>query len=253
MNNKNIDLLNLCLKDSLFAALYEALCNLEAKWQTPSPADMWVEALSARHELSKSNRPDLLLRQLFADTEQHEAVIVEALLIWILFNEDRSTKESPLKDALAKILQGHGEDWDTVYSEFRESESRNEQAGFNVCQTDYRDNAVSTELYNRKQAQDAGLAQEMVSYALERKDLQSCRDLYYVLSRIDYQKGHVYNDMVIRLGDMIDKLEKADHEPRNHIENNFEQGSCTFNQGSSLNGDIVEPITNYYVRNNQQL
>lgn len=239
MNNKSIDLLNLCLEDSLFAALYEALCNLETRWQTPSAADMWVEALSARHDLSKSNRPDLLLRRLFSDMEQHEAVIVEALLMWMLFNEDWSKEKSPLKDALAKILRGHDEDWDTVYSEFRESERRNEQTGFNVCQTDYRNNAVSTELYNRKQAQDSGLAQEMVSYALEKEDLQSCRNLFYILSRIDSRKGHIYEDMVSQLGDMIDKLEKADHEPRNHIENNFNQGSCTFNQGSSLNGDIL--------------
>lgn len=29
MNNQDIDLLDICLEDSLFAALYGALCNLE--------------------------------------------------------------------------------------------------------------------------------------------------------------------------------------------------------------------------------
>lgn len=29
MNNQDIDLLDLCLEDSLFAALYEGLCKLE--------------------------------------------------------------------------------------------------------------------------------------------------------------------------------------------------------------------------------
>ena len=73
----NIDLLNLCLEDSLFAALYEALCNLENKWHTSSPVDMWIEALSARQKLSKSRRPDLLLRQLFVGSNPNEAVVVK--------------------------------------------------------------------------------------------------------------------------------------------------------------------------------
>ena len=51
--SNNIDLLTICLEDSLFAALYDALCNLETKWHTSSPVDMWIEALSARQKLSK--------------------------------------------------------------------------------------------------------------------------------------------------------------------------------------------------------
>lgn len=208
MNNKNIDILNLCLEDSLFAALYEALRNLESKWQTSSPEDMWVKALSARHDLSKSNRPDLLLRQLFVNMEQHEAIIVKAILMWMLFNEDRCMEESPLKDALAKMLAAHDEDWITVYAEFRESESRNEQMGFNVCQTDYSNNAVSSEMHNLELSQDSSLAHEMVSRALETNNPQLCRALYYILSHIDYQKGHIYEDEVRRLAAKTDEMEK---------------------------------------------
>lgn len=238
MNNKNLDLLNLCLEDSLFAALYEALCNLEDKWHTSSPEDMWVKALSARHYLSKSNRPDLLLRQLFVGMGQHEAVIVKAILMWMLFNEDRCKDESPLKDALAKMLEAHGDDWNTVYAEFQESESRNEQTGFNVCQTDYSNNAIPTETHNQERPRDSILAHEMVSYALESYDLERCDALYKILSHIDYQKGHIYEDEVRRLFDKIDEMEKACHEPRK-VENNYYKDSCRFEAGSSQNGNIL--------------
>lgn len=144
--NNNIDLLNICLEDSLFAALYEALCNLEDKWHTSSPVDMWIKALSARQNLSKSKRPDLLLRQLFVDSNPNEVVVVKAILMWILFNEDRSTEKTPLKDALARMLSEQSETWNVVYSEFRESESRNEQMGYDICQTDYSQNAVPTKV-----------------------------------------------------------------------------------------------------------
>ena len=114
----NIELLNICLEDSLFAALYEALCHLETKWHTSSPVDMWIEALSARQKLSKSRRPDLLLRKLFAGSNPNETVVVEAILMWILFNEDRNIGKSPLKDALSIMMLEHHETWNIVYSEF---------------------------------------------------------------------------------------------------------------------------------------
>lgn len=208
MNNKNIALLNICLEDSLFAALYEALCNLENKWQTSSPTDMWIKALSIRHDLSKSNRPDLLLSQLFTDLDQHETIIVKAILMWMLFNEDRSMEESCLKNSLAKMLIAHGEEWNTVYSEFRESESRNEQMGYNVRQTDYSNNAFPAEIHSQELPIDNSLAHEMVSYALESHNPQFCHALYYILSRIDYQKEHIYEDEVRRLASQTDEMEK---------------------------------------------
>lgn len=236
--NNNIDLLNICLEDSLFAALYEALCNLEDKWHTSSPVDMWIKALSARQNLSKSKRPDLLLRQLFVDSNPNEVVVVKAILMWILFNEDRSTEKTPLKDALARMLSEQSETWNVVYSEFRESESRNEQMGYDICQTDYSQNAVPTKVQCQKISQNSNLAHEMVSYAMESHNQQLCYALYYILSHIDYQRGHIYEDEVRRLANQTDEMEKASHEPR-RVENRFYKDSCNFEPGSTLNGDVT--------------
>lgn len=235
--SNNIDLLNLCLEDSLFAALYEALCNLENKWHTSSPVDMWIEALSARQKISKSRRPDLLLRQLFVGSNPNETVVVKAILMWILFNEDRNTQKSPLKDALARMLLEHIETWNVVYSEFRECESRNEQLGYEITQTDYSKNAVPTKVQCQEISQNCNLAHEMVSYALESHNHQLCYALYYILSHIDYQRGHIYEDEVRRLANQTDEMEKASHEPRK-VENIFQKDSCNFGLGSTLNGDV---------------
>ena len=233
----NIELLNICLEDSLFAALYEALCNLENKWHTSSPVDMWIEALSARQKLSKSRRPDLLLRQLFAGSNPNETVVVEAILMWILFNEDRNIGKSPLKDALAIMLLEHHETCNIVYSEFRESESRNEQMGYDITQTDYSKNTVPTKVQCQKLSQNCDLAHEMVSYALESHNHQLCYALYHILSHIDYKKGHIYEDEVIRLANQTDEMEKASHEPRK-VENIYQKGSCNFGLGSTQNGNL---------------
>lgn len=235
--SNNIDLLNLCLEDSLFAALYEALCNLENKWHTSSPVDMWIEALSARQKISKSRRPDLLLRQLFVGSNPNETVVVKAILMWILFNEDRNTQKSPLKDALARMLLEHIETWNVVYSEFRECESRNEQLGYEITQTDYSKNAVPTKVQCQEISQNCNLAHEMVSYALESHNHQLCYALYYILSHIDYQRGHIYEDEVRRLANQTDEMEKASHEPRK-VENIYQKGSCNFGPGSTQNGDL---------------
>ena len=237
--SNNIDLLTICLEDSLFAALYDALCNLETKWHTSSPVDMWIEALSARQKLSKSRRPDLLLRQLFVGLNPNEAVVAKAILMWILFNEDRSTGKSPLKDALARMLLEHHETWNVVYSEFRKSESRNEQMGYEITQTDYSKNAVPTKVQCQEISQNCNLAHEMVSYALESHNLQMCYALYYILSHIDYQEVHTYENEVRRLANQTDEMEKANHEPRK-VENIFQKGSCNFEPGSTLNGDVLK-------------
>ena len=235
--SNNIDLLTICLEDSLFAALYDALCNLETKWHTSSPVDMWIEALSARQKLSKSRRPDLLLRQLFVGSNPNEAVVVKAILMWILFNEDRSIEKSPLKDKLKSMLLEHHETWNVVYSEFRESESRNEQMGYEICQTDYSKNAIPTNVQSQELSQNCNLVHEMVSCALESHDHNLCVALYHILTRIDYQKGHIYEDEVIRLANQIDEMEKASHEPRK-VENIYQKGSCNFGFGSTQNGNL---------------
>ena len=139
MNNQYKESLNLrlFLMDDLFASLYGGLCNLESKWQTSSPIDMWVRALSARYKLSQSKRPDLLLQQLFVNLKPNEAVVVEAIIMCILINEDRSTAPSPLKDALARMLLAHIDTWRIVHDEFRESERQYEQKKYKDCLTAY--------------------------------------------------------------------------------------------------------------------
>lgn len=236
--NNDIDLLNLCLEDSLFAALYEGLCNLEKKWHTLSPVHMWIEALSSRQKLSKSRRPDLLLRQLFVGSNPNEAVVVEAILMWILFNEDRNTEKSPLKDALARMLLEHHETWNVIYSEFRESESRNEQMGYDITQTDYSKNAVPTKVQCQELSENCNLAHEMVSYALESHNHQLCYALYYILSHIDYQKEHIYEDEVRRLANQTDEMEKASHEPRNVVQEQHNH-NCQQFMGEMKNPNFI--------------
>lgn len=233
-----MDLLDLCLEDSLFAALYEGLCNLESKWQTSSPVDMWVRALSARHKLSQSKRPDLLLRQLFVNLKPNEAVVVEAILMCILINEDRSTARSPLKDALARMLLAHSDTWSIVYEEFRESENQNEQKEYKVCQVDYSNMTIPTKACEQEPQQDKKLAHKFVSYALESSNPQLCRNIHYILWRIDYENGHIYEDELKRLAEQTDVMERANHKP-SKIENNFHKDSCHFGTGSSMNGDVL--------------
>lgn len=238
MNNQDIDLLNLCFEDSLFAALYGGLCNLESKWQTSSPVDMWVRALSARHKLSQSKRPDLLLQQLFVDLKPNEAVVVETILLYMLVNEDRSTESSPLKDALLQMLITRDDTWSIVYEEFRESENQNEQKEYKVCQVDYSNMTIPTKSCEQEPQQDKKLAHKFVSYALKSSNPQLCRDIHYLFSQIDYEDGHIYEDELKWLAEQTDEMERANHEP-SKIVNNFHKDSCHFGQGSSMNGDVL--------------
>ncbi len=235
MNSRDIAILNLCLEDSLFAALYDALCCLERKWQTPKPVDMWIKALSARRDLSKSTRPDLLVRQLFADMSRYEAVVVEALLMWMLINESRSVEKSSLNDALALMLLNHGEAWETVRAEFRESEGRNERFGYIVCPTDYSSNAIPAEMCGQG---DGSLVHDLVSEALKTSNPELCHVLFLLLARVNNsQNGHAYDNELSRLAAETDKIEQAGHAPRSLV-NNFQKGSCNFELGSTMNGNV---------------
>lgn len=102
---------------------------------------------------------------------------------------------------------------------------------------DYSNNAVPTEMHGRELSQDHKLAHDMVSCALESYNLQMCQSFYHILTRIDYQKGHIYEDEVQRLADHIDWMQKAIYEPRK-IENIYQKGSCNFGPGSTQNGNL---------------
>ena len=111
--------------------------------------------------------------------------------------------------------------------------------GYEITQTDYSKNAVPTKVQCQEISQNCNLAHEMVSYALESHNLQMCYALYYILSHIDYQEGHTYENEVRRLANQTDEMEKANHEPRK-VENIFQKGSCNFEPGSTLNGDVLK-------------
>ena len=238
MNNRDVVLLGICLEDSLFAALYGGLSGLADKWQMSSPVDMWVKALELRRGLAGSTRPDLLLPALLAGENTHEAVVLEALVMYMLFNENRGSDKSPLRDVLARMLGAHGEAWKVVYEEFRRSEGENEQCGYRVCPADYANSAVLARVGAHESTQDGGLAHEMVSCALETHDPQLCHALFLILSRVDYQKGHIYEEEVRRLTAQTNEMSRAVHQPH-RIENNFYKDSCRFEAGSTQNGDVI--------------
>lgn len=102
---------------------------------------------------------------------------------------------------------------------------------------DYSNNAVPTEMHGRELSQDYKLIHDMVSMVLESHDLQMCRWLYIILTRMDLKNGHIYEEEVRRLADHIDWMQKAIYEPRK-IENIYQKGSCNFGPGSTQNGDL---------------
>ena len=103
---------------------------------------------------------------------------------------------------------------------------------------DYSNNAVPTEMHGRELSQDYKLIHDMVSMVLESHDLQMCRWLYIILTRMDLKNGHIYEDEVRRLADHIDWMQKAIYEPRK-IENIYQKGSCNFGPGSTQNGNVL--------------
>lgn len=233
MSKNDIDLLNICLEDNLFCALHNALCGFEKMWHTPSPVNVWMTALGIKHKLSESKRPELLLGYLFSNMTKREDLIVGAVLIYIISAEDWNSNSSPLKDVLLKRLMAHGEDFHIVFSEFRKSEDWNEQQGYFVTQTDY-SNTVNTQMKVSPEGNNG--VHDLVSEAVDSSNIALCEMLYFLLTRIDYQKRHIYEGEVERLKNHIDEINKASHMPLN-IYNNY-QDKCIFNAGSTQNGDI---------------
>lgn len=235
MSKNDIDLLNICLEDNLFCALHNALCGFEKMWHTPSPVNVWMTALGIKHKLSESKRPELLLGYLFSNMTKREDLIVGAVLIYIISAEDWNSNSSPLKDELLKRLMAHGQDLNIVFSEFRKSEEWNEQQGYFVTQTDYSD-TVNTQMKVLPEGNNG--VRDLVSEAISSGDNELCKTLYILLTRIDYQKGHIYEGEVKRLNNHIAEINKDSHKPLN-IYNNYLANSCNFGPGSTQNGDTL--------------
>lgn len=233
MSKNDIDLLNICLEDNLFCALHNALCGFEKMWHTPSPVNVWMTALGIKHKLSESKRPELLLGYLFSNMTKKEDLIVGAVLIYIISAEDWNSNSSPLKDELLKRLMAHGQDLNIVFSEFRKSEEWNEQQGYFVTQTNY-SNTVNTQMKVLPEGNNG--VHDLVSEAMDSSNIALCEMLYILLTRIDYQKGHIYEGEVERLKYHIDEINKASHIPA--VIYNTYQDKCIFNAGSTQNGDI---------------
>ena len=233
MSKNDIDLLNICLEDNLFCALHNALCGFEKMWHTPSPVNVWMTALGIKHKLSESKRPELLLGYLFSNMTKREDLIVGAVLIYIISAEDWNSNSSPLKDELLKRLMAHGQDLNIVFSEFRKSEEWNEQQGYFVTQTNY-SNTVNTQIKVSPEGNNG--VRDLVSEAMDSSNIALCEMLYILLTRIDYQKGHIYEGEVKRLKYHIDEINKASHIPA--VIYNTYQDKCIFNAGSKQNGDI---------------
>ena len=233
MSKNDIDLLNICLEDNLFCALHNALCGFEKLWHTPSPVNVWMTALGIKHKLSESKRPELLLGYLFSNMTKREDLIVGAVLIYIISAEDWNSNSSPLKDELLKRLMAHGQDLNIVFSEFRKSEDWNEQQGYFVTQTNY-SGTVNTQMIVSPEGNNG--VHDLVSEAVDSSNIALCEMLYFLLTRIDYQKGHIYEGEVKRLKNHIDEINNACHKPV--IYNNYHANSCNFGPGSTQNGDI---------------
>ena len=233
MSKNDIDLLNICLEDNLFCALHNALCGFEKMWHTPSPVNVWMTALGIKHKLSESKRPELLLGYLFSNMTKREDLLVGAVLIYIISAEDWNSNSSPLKDELLKRLMAHGQDLNIVFSEFRKSEEWNEQQGYFVTQTDYSD-TVNTQMKVSPEGNNG--VHDLVSEAVDSSNIALCEMLYFLLTRLDYQKGHIYEGEVERLKYHIDEINKASHIPA--VIYNTYQDKCIFNAGSTQNGDI---------------
>ncbi len=114
----------------------------------------------------------------------------------------------------------------------------NEQKEYKVCQVDYSNKAFPTKTCEQEPHQDKKLAHKFVSYALKSSSPQLCRDIHYILSQIDYEDGHIYEDELKWLAEQTDEMERANHEP-SKIVNNFHKDSCHFGTGSSMNGDVL--------------
>ena len=127
----------------------------------------------------------------------------------------------------------HGQDLNIVFSEFRKSEEWNEQQGYFVTQTNY-SNTVNTQMKVLPEGNNG--VRDLVSEAMDSSNIALCEMLYILLTRIDYQKGHIYEGEVKRLNNYIDEINKASHKPLN-IYNTY-QDKCIFNAGSTQNGDI---------------
>ncbi len=243
MNQPEIHLLTLCLQDDLFCALYHGLCALQQEWDIDSPAHLWVKALETRQNLRLCQRPDLLLPSLFASTPSKNDLITQSLVLYMLFTEDKAESAtplkdaSPLKDALCQMIIQQGETAQTVMAAFRKSEEENERQGYQIEEGRQDDRRLPIEEEDSPSAATVSV-RELIDEALRSHSSQYCRMLYILLSRLNALKQHIYESELQRLYDTTCQWEAQAHDPKN-VMNLYQEGSCRFEAGSSMNGDVT--------------
>ena len=104
-----------------------------------------------------------------------------------------------------------------------------------MTQTDFSD-TVNTQMKVSPVCNNGVL--DIVSEAVDSSNIALCEMLYFLLTRIDYQKGHIYEGEVKRLNSHIDEINKDSHKPLN-IYNKYLANSCNFGPGSTQNGDTL--------------
>ena len=132
-------MLEIFLADQLFCSFYPALCLMEEQHQAPSPIKVWMGALQIKQKAEHFCRADLIIGRMFADKSEIEALCEEAVIFYMFMTTGREESQKPtaLKDALAQLLQDHGELWKTLYEKIRKSEQDEELKGYYIDSCDY--------------------------------------------------------------------------------------------------------------------
>lgn len=198
MSDAEYRLLELCLKDELFCALYQALRELTGEWRVSSPTGIWVGALKARERLARVARPELVACEVCAaQGGTHESLLVMAVVLYILFTEN-GQERSTLKDVLIRAVLERGEEWQRVYEAFRNSEGQNEALGFVVHPSDYRERYAGMGLQAVPRS-DHDFVHELVDTVLASADVDKMNEVELVLRRVDENNHRRYAGEVDRL------------------------------------------------------
>lgn len=229
MINPDNQLLNLCFEDSLFAALYPALLHLHQKWESSAPVALWLKALDTKESLHGSRRPDLLLATLFVDMPLPDALLTQALLLWMLMVED-GDKPSPVKDNLCRRLAAHDEEWRTIYEWFSKSEADNESMGYQI--EPHLIARQPTSGFAEQPHRSNSDLHDFIVTAISTASTEVCRNITLVLSRLNIDKGHVYEEEEKMLLDKMSEWNRMEHK-RKPVINNFGKDSC------HVQGDLV--------------
>ncbi len=197
MNSQEHLLLQVCMQDQLFCTMYGPLTHMHRKYQSPSPVAVWMESLSALHEICESPRPDLMAEEILDGAD----MCIVATLFYMLVTQEMSSgkDDAELKDELCSLL-ARSEHWKEFYDMVRSSEAREEAHGRFVAETDYSSKVISS--YNNYDA-DTGVVADLVSAVLEVNNANFSYAVAYLLRRINEQHDGAFSGEIRRLEQAI--------------------------------------------------